>query len=162
LRWRQFGLKIVLSAVINGSSPLSAGGIPMTKKDNKKSDRKFSAYRADDAVIRALKKERQRLMGELKKQQVLSQDHPTTGNHMADDASDVAEQAKTLALRTHLERMLKQIDRAVALIGKGTYGLCEQCGKPIAEERLKAMPWATLCIEHAKLSQTPKLKATLA
>ncbi len=134
----------------------------MIKKDSKKSERKLVPRRTDDGIARELKRERQRLLGELKKQQVLSQDHPTTGNHMADDASDVAEQAKTLALRTHLEGMLRDIDRAIARIGKGTYGLCERCGEPIAEERLKAMPWATLCIEHAKSSQTPKLKATVA
>ncbi len=117
---------------------------------------------ADVELTRALKRERQRLLEELKKQQVLSQDHPTTGNHMADDATDVAEQAKTLALRTHLEGMLKEVDRALVRIDKGTYGLCERCGKPIGEERLKVMPWATLCIEHAKSAQALRLKATAA
>jgi RNA polymerase-binding protein DksA len=97
---------------------------------------------------------------ELKNQQVSAQDHPTTGNHMADDATDVAEQAKTLALHTHLEGMLKEVDRAIGRIEKGTYGMCEKCGKPIGDARLQAMPWVTLCIEHAKISQTPRLKAT--
>jgi RNA polymerase-binding transcription factor DksA len=105
----------------------------MNKKDGKKSERKITLRRPDEGIIRALKREQQRLTVELKKQQVLSQDHPTTGNHMADDATDVAEQAKTLALRTHLEGMLKEIDRAVARIDKGTYGLCERCGEPIGE-----------------------------
>ena len=112
----------------------------------------------DNAFKRALKKEKARLVEELKKQQVLAQDHPTTGNHMADDATDVAEQAKTLALRTHLEGMLKEVDRALARIEKGMYGLCDKCGKPIGDERLQAVPWVTLCIEHAKISQTPRLK----
>lgn len=115
--------------------------------------------RDENGMLRALKAEKARLLDELKKQQVASQDHPTTGNHMADDATDVAEQAKTLALRTHLEGMLKEVDRALARIEKGTYGSCEKCGKPIGEERLQAMPWVTLCIEHAKISQTPRLKA---
>ncbi len=132
----------------------------MIKKPIKKPERKLVWRRADDSIVRALKREQRRLMVELKKQQVLSQDHPTTGNHMADDATDVAEQAKTLALRIHLEGMLKDVDRALVRISKGKYGLCEQCGKPIAEDRLKAMPWATLCIEHAKASQALRLKAT--
>lgn len=114
----------------------------------------------DAEFMRALKKEKVRLQTELKKQQVASQDHPTTGNHMADDATDVAEQAKTLALRTHLEGMLKEVERAIVRIERGTYGACEKCGKPIGDERLRAMPWVTLCIEHAKISQMPRLKAT--
>lgn len=126
----------------------------------------YSAKRAapvshrDAEFMRALKKEKARLQVELKKQQIASQDHPTTGNHMADDATDVAEQAKTLALRTHLEGMLKEVERALGRIERGTYGMCEKCGKPIGDERLQAVPWVTLCIEHAKISQTPRLKAT--
>ena len=130
----------------------------MNKKENKKSNRKLVFHRVDNELLRTLKKEKQRLMAELKRQQVQSQGHPTTGNHMADDATDVAEQAKAMALRNNLEAMLKQVDRALAHIAKRTYGLCERCGKPIGAERLKVMPWATLCIEHAKLSQAPRLK----
>ncbi len=114
----------------------------------------------DNEFMRALKKEKARLLDELKNQQVQAQEHPTTGNHMADDATDVAEQAKTLALRTHLEGMLRDVDRAMARIEKGTYGVCAKCGRPIGDERLRAMPWVTLCIEHAKSAQTPRLKAT--
>jgi DnaK suppressor protein len=34
----------------------------------------------------------------------------------------------------------------------GTYGTCERCGRPIAEERLEAIPWALLCIDCKKLT----------
>lgn len=105
----------------------------------------------DTPLLRALKKERARLIFELKHQEVVEQDHPTTGNHMADDATEVSEQAKTLALRRHLEGMLKEVDRAIARAEKGTYGICERCHNPISEERLKVMPSATLCIDCAKL-----------
>jgi DnaK suppressor protein len=37
---------------------------------------------------------------------------------------------------------IEEIDEALGRIEDGTYGQCEQCGKPIAEERLKAMPTA--------------------
>ena len=102
-------------------------------------------------LVRALRKERARLISEIKHQEIVEQDHPTTGNHMADDATEVAEQAKTLALRRHLEGMLKEIERAIARAEKGTYGVCEHCHGPISEERLKVMPSATLCINCAKL-----------
>ncbi len=80
---------------------------------------------------------------------------------MADDATEVEEQAKSLALRRHLEGMLKEIDRAIARAEKGVYGICERCKNPIPEERLKVMPAATLCIECAKLSAHPILKVTV-
>ncbi|MCL4395337.1 MAG: TraR/DksA C4-type zinc finger protein [Chloroflexi bacterium] len=105
----------------------------------------------DSPVLRALRKERSRLLAELRHQEVVEQDHPTTGNHMADDATEVSEQAKTLALHRHLEGMLTEIERAIVRAEKGTYGVCERCKGPISEERLKVMPSATLCIACAKL-----------
>jgi DnaK suppressor protein len=70
---------------------------------------------------------------------------------MADDASDVAEQATNFALRHHLEELLKEIERAMGRAERGTYGMCERCGRPIAEERLRVVPSASLCIDCAKL-----------
>jgi RNA polymerase-binding protein DksA len=111
------------------------------------------------AALNSLQRERERLLDELKHQEIVEQDHPTTGNHMADDATEVSEQAKTLALRRHLEGMLKEIDRAIVRAERGIYGVCERCGKSIAEERLKVMPSASLCIECAKL-QVKNIKVT--
>lgn len=112
---------------------------------------------ADLVVLRALRKERRRLMEELRHQEMLAQERPATGNHMADDASEVEAQAKSLALRRHLEGMIKDIDRAIARAEKGLYGICERCQNPIAEERLKVMLAATLCIECAKLQMRPRV-----
>ena len=105
----------------------------------------------DSPTLLALKKEQQRVLDEIARQELLVQDHPTTTTHMADDASDVAEQATNLALRRHLEGQLKEIERAIARAERGTYGMCERCGKPIAEERLRVIPSASLCIDCAKL-----------
>jgi DnaK suppressor protein len=116
----------------------------------------------DSPSLRALRKERRRLIEELKHQELLAQERPTTGNHMADDASEVEEQSKSLALRRHLEGMLKEVDRAIVRAEKGTYGICERCHHPIAEERLKAMPSAIYCIDCAKLQTRPiKVAAVL-
>lgn len=119
----------------------------------------LEARPVNTGALRSLQEERQRLLDELKHQEIVEQDHPTTGNHMADDATEVSEQAKTLALRRHLEGMLKEIDRAIVRAERGLYGVCEHCGKPIAEERLKVMPSASLCIDCAKL-QFKGAKAT--
>lgn len=41
---------------------------------------------------------------------------------------------------------IEEIDRALEKMEKGTYGLCEHCGNPIAEARLEALPFAALCV----------------
>ncbi len=43
-------------------------------------------------------------------------------------------------------RELKQIEGALARIKAGHYGVCEQCSRPIKKARLKAIPFATLCV----------------
>ena len=40
----------------------------------------------------------------------------------------------------------RQIDRALARIADGTYGICESCGNPIGKMRAMAFPRATLCM----------------
>ena len=39
------------------------------------------------------------------------------------------------------------MEGALKRIEAGTYGICENCGRPINIERLEAMPWVTLCID---------------
>ncbi len=43
------------------------------------------------------------------------------------------------------EDRLEAVDRALDKMATGRYGICEHCGKRIEEERLEAIPWATLC-----------------
>lgn len=107
---------------------------------------------AEQPLLNALAKERDRLKGEIQRQEVMTQDHPTSGNHMADDASEVFEQTKNLAIKEHLEKMLEQVEQAMRRIEKGTYGVCEKCGGLIHPERLQVMPSATLCMRCASSS----------
>ncbi len=104
----------------------------------------------EQPLLVALKKEHDRLSEEIQRQEVLTQDHPTSGNHMADDASEVFEQTKNLALKRHLEKMLEQVELAMHRIEKGSYGVCERCGGLISPERLQVMPSATLCMGCAR------------
>lgn len=57
------------------------------------------------------------------------------------------EKARNLALHVNLQRLLDQVDDALAKFDKGTYGLCEDCGGRIDPARLKALPYATRCIQ---------------
>ena len=48
---------------------------------------------------------------------------------------------------------LKQIDQAIADLDAGRYGVCADCEKPIAAKRLKALPFASRCIECQSRSE---------
>lgn len=40
------------------------------------------------------------------------------------------------------QSLLTLVEQALQRIDQGTYGLCTNCGKPIGEKRLEAIPWA--------------------
>ena len=51
-----------------------------------------------------------------------------------------------LYLSAQARATVAEIDRALAKIEDGTYGVCERCGQPIPEARLEALPYAALCV----------------
>jgi DnaK suppressor protein len=52
-----------------------------------------------------------------------------------------------LALMEMKSETLGQIDEAIRRLETGAYGTCANCGREISEARLKALPFATLCLE---------------
>ena len=54
------------------------------------------------------------------------------------------------ALLEQLESRAETLRQALARVGKGTYGVCERCGKPIHPDRLAVLPDTKLCIECAR------------
>jgi DnaK suppressor protein len=57
------------------------------------------------------------------------------------------ERERDLALSAQARAAIDQIDVAIAKIHEGTYGRCENCGTAIPKERLKALPYAALCVK---------------
>jgi DnaK suppressor protein len=47
-------------------------------------------------------------------------------------------------------RTLSEIEQALARVKKGEYGTCPLCGKRLPEARLRAIPWAKLCVPCAE------------
>jgi len=68
------------------------------------------------------------------------------GNDQADVGSTTLERDHEMSLANNARDMLDQIDRALARIENGTYGVCESCGNAIGKGRLQAFPRATLCV----------------
>lgn len=65
----------------------------------------------------------------------------------ADSAHATAERARLIALVKGLRSNLRDVERALSKMDRGTYGECERCGQPIHPDRLEAIPWARLCID---------------
>lgn len=67
-------------------------------------------------------------------------------DHPADIASETFEREKDLAIGESVETLLNQVITALEKVDRGTYGVCDACGKPIKKARLQALPFATLCL----------------
>lgn len=76
---------------------------------------------------------------------------PMTYGSQAAAASQVFEQQRDLALRDRNEQHLAAVEAALARLDDGTYGRCVRCGRPIAPERLDALPWAAHCIDCQRI-----------
>jgi len=74
-------------------------------------------------------------------------------NHPADSASETYLRSQQIGLIDSRKRMLSMIETVIAKLDNGTYGLCENCQKPIPEERLQAIPFALLCKECRELAE---------
>ncbi len=98
-----------------------------------------------DAARSALLAERERLRAEVAGT-IIAPEQMTYGSQAA-AASQVFEQQRDLALRDRAEQHLALVDAALARLDEGTFGACQRCGRPIAPERLEALPWAAHCID---------------
>lgn len=63
------------------------------------------------------------------------------------DAAVLFGHEKTVILEEKLKSDLKEIETALKKLKKGTYGLCENCGKKIDVRRLEVKPQAVYCLK---------------
>lgn len=118
----------------------------MTKKDMEK-------YR------RLLDEKKASLSAELAKTR--SAEEETT----EESTQDIADKAVSSYTREFLYSLtdgerstLLRIDDALARIEEGTYGFCANCGQPMTEKRLTAVPWAPYCLDCQELSEKGMLQ----
>ncbi len=108
----------------------------------------------NEELHRQLLAERERLEEEIRRVSTgvsadLFQDNESDAldQHPADDASELFEREKNLSVQRTLETSLQAVNDSLRKFDDGTYGTCDNCGKPISEPRLRALPEATLCID---------------
>ena len=76
-------------------------------------------------------------------------------NHPGDMGTELFEREKDIALNIHANTELEKVENALQALQDGTYGNCEVCQKEIPFERLEAIPYTTLCIDHATEQEVP-------
>lgn len=72
------------------------------------------------------------------------------GKRVGEGTSQAVERITQVDAAKHLDAKLRDVERALAKLDEGTYGLCDVGGEPVGQERLEAIPWAVLCVEHAR------------
>jgi len=102
--------------------------------------------------------EEKRLRGELeefaKQNPKNSTDYDTKfvnlGDKEDENAEEVDQFSTNLTLERTIEASLRDVEKAIERIKKGTYGVCKYCNKQIDEKRLRARPASSSCIECKK------------
>ena len=116
---------------------------------------KSSLSKKDLAEIKKqLKKEKKNLETELKKFAIQNphnkEDYEAKfediGSDESDNVSEVEKYSLDLSLEKTLEKSLRDVNKSLANIKKGQYGLCKYCKQPINAARLKARPTSSSCI----------------
>jgi RNA polymerase-binding protein DksA len=128
----------------------SEGGAPgVTEKDFKEFEQRLMAERA-----KILKE-----MGHLENTVLKVNQRDSAGDlsgysfHMADVGTDAMEREKAFMFASNEGALLKEIDDALRKVYGGEFGVCENCGRPIARARLEAMPYARLCLSCKELEE---------
>lgn len=67
-------------------------------------------------------------------------------NHPADIASEVFERGKDIGFKLYAQEQIAKVEDALGKLKQGQYGLCDKCGREIPEERLKTIPFTTMCV----------------
>lgn len=107
----------------------------------------------DEPTIRhALQVERDELRSQLEEMKAAPRDPMASvsfGKRVGEGTSQAVERIAQVSAAKSLDAKLHDVERALSKLHDGTYGTCDECGEPIGDERLEAIPWAILCILDA-------------
>jgi len=71
------------------------------------------------------------------------------GKRVGEGTTQAVERIAQVDAAKALSAKLRDVERAIAKLDEGTYGVCDGCGAVIPLERLEAIPWAVLCVSCA-------------
>ncbi len=101
---------------------------------------------------------RESLVGQVQAAEAYSRERDAEATQ---DPADMAANAYTkellMSMSTNDRQLLNSIDAALDRLAEGDYGKCVNCGQPIQEKRLEAVPWARHCIRCQDLIERGEL-----
>lgn len=122
-----------------------AGGAEAGTSAEKWSKKELAALRSEiEADIAHLEEEIATAEAEL--QDLMQDAGDGAGDDQADAGAKTFEREQEISLANNSRDLLDQNRRALERMDNGSYGICENCGQPIAKLRLQAAPRATLCM----------------
>jgi DnaK suppressor protein len=89
------------------------------------------------------------LTGDFNEVVAASRDANADDEHDPEGATIAFERSQVAALVLQIQHQLTEVEAGIDRLTAGTYGICEQCGQPIAPARLEARPTARTCITCA-------------
>lgn len=115
----------------------------------------------------SMKELRRRLVSEREKILTLYQEDVHAAREIQEEGTEDFEELATmdvdrellLALSESERERIQEIDDALQRMDEGTYGICQQSGRPIDLARLREIPWARYCVEHQKMVEDGLLRA---
>jgi DnaK suppressor protein len=72
------------------------------------------------------------------------------GKRVGDGTSEAESRRNDIGVGNSLLVSEERLERALAKIADGSYGMCDNCGRPIAPARLEVAPESVLCIDCAR------------
>lgn len=139
---------------------------PVASRSNKQKPARPLTRREVEDLRRFLEAERVRLSEELEaieerlpEVELVGMD--ASGSYdedLVDVASDTFEREKGLAIENSVQQLLRQVEEALARVEEGSYGICQMCEQPIHPDRLRALPYARLCIRCKEREERTALR----
>jgi DnaK suppressor protein len=111
-----------------------------------------------DSILHTLEERRRELQDELAALTAVPRDPMVAvsfGKRIGDGTTEAVDRLNKVGAANSIAATLADVERALDKLSDATYGTCDECGEPIGEERLEAIPWATLCISCARMRRSP-------
>ena len=104
--------------------------------------------------IDALQKKQNELLDSYERDKAAGNAQPDDGiQDLADKAASAYSKELNFSLSDAERNLLMLIEEALNRIKEGTFGICINCGNPIGEKRLSAVPWTSYCIDCQELQE---------
>jgi DnaK suppressor protein len=104
---------------------------------------------ADDAVLAELARRRDELVTQIARLNAPREEGMAAigfGKRAGDFTAIATEQEERAVTAEQLDLQLSVVNRAIAKVAAGSYGRCDDCGTPIGDARLEALPTAIRCL----------------